>query len=633
MTIFTKNNLDQSSSPYLKQHKDNPINWQEWNKETLDYAKTQNKLIFLSIGYSTCHWCHVMAKEAFSDHDTANYLNKHFVAIKIDREQRPEIDSFFMDFITKTRGRGGWPLNVVLSPDLKPFFAGTFFPQKEKHGLQPLISVLQLVKKWYDENQNNLQYYSMHHSTVGSYESISVSQIIKKIEIAFDQEFGGFGMQTKFPPHNTLLLLLNFFQETKNESAKEMVLKTLDKMSQRGLHDHLQGGFYRYCVDREWTIPHFEKMLYDQAMLLWIYSISFQLFHREKDRMIVEKIIKNLEEKFSDSDGLYYSAHDADTNHIEGDTYTWTITELKKILNSEEFDIFSKVYEISQKGNFEGKNHLLKKDLVEVGKNNKKEHLLISKIENKLLIERNKKPQPFVDKKILTNWNALVGIGFILAYRYTMEKNYKEIAVKLFEKLTERHLKNSILAHSSLENELQKQEFLEDYSAMLLFATYLFEEEEFENNGQNKYLDYIKIFLERLNKFKKTSNSLDIWYANISMEDFEQVPATMFDHPTPSSKSLAEMAIFRSNIILEKEVINLKYQSFLESDFHNLTVFYSKGKFHDLHLLEKIEHKYLPINSLIKKGKKYLDCKDFMCNEYKNKADLITKILNAKLNR
>ena len=288
--------------------------------------------------------------------------------------------------------------------------------------------------------------------------------------------------------------------------------------------------------------------------------------------------------------------------------------------------MFSKIYEIFQEGNFEGKNHLLKKDLVDFGKNNKKEHLLISKIENKLLLERNKKPQPFVDKKILTNWNALVGIGFIIAYRYTGEKNYKEIAVKLFEKLIERHFKNNKLAHSSLDNELQTQEFLEDYSAMLLFVTYLFEEDEFENNLQNKYLSYIEIFLERLNNFRKISDGLDVWYANISQEDFEQVPANMFDHPTPSSKSLAEMAIFRSNIILEQEAIELDYQSFLESDFHNLTAFYSKGKFHDLHFLEKIEHKDLPINSLIRKGKKYLNCKEFTCNEYKNKADLIANL-------
>ena len=626
MTNFIKNNLGQSSSPYLQQHKDNPINWQEWNKETLDYAKNKNKLIFLSIGYSTCHWCHVMAKEAFSDHDTANYLNNHFVSIKVDREQRPEIDSFFMDFINKTHGRGGWPLTVVLNPDLKPFFAGTYFPHKEKHGLRPLIYVLQVVKKWYMENQNNLPDYSMQHSNV-SFENINTLEIIKKIGIAFDHEFGGFGKQTKFPPHNTLLLLLNFYQETKDESAQEMIITTLDKMSDKGLHDHLQGGFYRYCVDREWLIPHFEKMLYDQAMLLWIYSLSFKIFQREKDNLVIEKIIQNLNETFSNENGLFYSAHDADTNHKEGDTYTWTTTELKKILSKKEYALFSKIYQISQDGNFEGKNHLIKHDLPDIEKNNKKIQLEILKIEEKLLVERNKKVQPFTDKKILTSWNALIGIGLLIAYRYTGKYSYKEMSVNLFEKLIERHFSNKVLAHSSLDNELQSQEFLEDYSVMLLFTTYLFEEDDFENKGQNKYKNYLKIFLKRLNKFRSDANGTEKWYANISQLDFKQVPASMFDHPTPSSKSLAEMAIFRSNMILGKKIRELEYHSFLGSDFHNLTAYYSKGKFHEIHLPKKIEHKDLPINSIIKKGEKYQDCTDFTCNIYKNEVDLISNLM------
>lgn len=629
MTDFSKNNLDQSLSPYLQQHKDNPIHWQEWTKETLNFAKNQNKLIFLSIGYATCHWCHVMAQEAFSDQETADYLNNNFVAIKVDREQRPEIDSFFMDFITKTSGRGGWPLNVVLNPEIKPFFAGTYFPHKEKHGLRSLLSVLQLVKKWYEQNKNNLQEYSIQHAKIPS-EHVDELEIIQRIEFSFDKQFGGFGNQTKFPPHNTLLLLLNFYQETKDDKAKKMILKTLDIMSKKGLHDHLQGGFYRYTVDRQWMIPHFEKMLYDQAMLLWIYSLSFQLFQRTKDRLIVKKIIKSLKETFSDKDDLFYSGHDADTNHKEGDTYTWTLTELKKILNQKEYSLFSERYNLTQDGNFEGKNHLIQKDLFNFEKYNSKKLLELKKIEKKLLDSRNKKLQPFTDKKILTNWNALVGIGLINAYRYTGENSYKEMSVKIFEKLIKKHYSNKLLAHSSLKNQLQQQEFLEDYSAMLLLATYLFEEEDFKKETKNHYLEYILTFLRGIDKFKNIKEGTEIWFANVNQPDFKQIPATIFDHPTPSSKSLTEMAIFRSNIILNKNVNDLDYHSFLGSDFHNLVAYYSKGRFHELHLREKINHKDLPINSLIKKGEKYQNCSNFVCNEYKNKKELINALKTRK---
>ena len=625
MNNFKKNNLDKSSSPYLQQHKDNPIHWQKWNKETLEYAKKENKLIFVSIGYSTCHWCHVMASEAFSDQDTANYLNSNFVAIKVDREQRPDIDSYFMDFANQTTGRGGWPLNVVLSPEAKPFFAGTYFPHVEKNGIKPLIYILQEVKKWYAENSEKITAYTITNTHTKS-ENIDDLQITKKISAAFDKEFGGFGIQTKFPPHNTLLMLLNFYQETKSDFAKEMILKTLDAMSNNGLQDHLQGGFYRYCVDREWQIPHFEKMLYDQAMLLWVYADAYRLFNREQDKIIISKIIKGLG-TFSDGNGLFYSAHDADTNHEEGATYLWANEELKQNLSEDEYIIFSKTYDISTKGNFEGKNHLVKKYLNNLKKSDKQESIELFRIEEKLLTVRKKKMQPFIDKKILTSWNALVGIGSLLAYRCTGEEDYITISNEIFDQIIEKHYTNGILAHSSLDAELQTQEFLEDYASMLLIATYLYEENNFNGKRVNKYKKYIQVFLKGLDKFKEPGGQSELWYANITQPDFKQVHASAFDHPTPSAKSLTEMAIFRSHIILGKETKELEYNQFLENDFHNLVAYYTKGNFHELHAPEKIDFKNLPINSLVKKGEKFQDCTNFSCNEYNNKTQLLNALI------
>ena len=622
MSNFNQNNLAYSLSPYLQQHKNNPVHWQEWNEETLNFAQESSKLIFVSIGYATCHWCHVMASEAFSDQETADYLNENFVSIKIDREQRPDIDEYFMNFVTRSTGQGGWPLNVVISPDGKPFFGGTYFPHKPKHGLLPLKEVLKDAQKWYEEHKNDLQEYTVKHEEE-FLEKVEDTAIAQNMRRFFDEEFGGFGTQTKFPPHNTLLFLLNFYQETKSESAQEMILETLDAMANKGLHDHLQGGFYRYCVDREWVIPHFEKMLYDQAMLLWVYSLSFQLFKRDLDKVIAEKIVKNLSETFSDGDGLFYSAHDADTNHEEGGSYTWSEEELRNALSNDEFNQLSEVYRISKNGNFEGKNHLVKKEWklktdVEVEEHTSK----LNEIETKLLSARKKRIQPFVDKKIVTSWNALTGIGLLMASRYLGSDEYKSMAFKVFDEIVKRHFAKEKLAHSSLEGTPQRQEFLEDYASVLLLATYLYEDVKDDREGKN-YKAHIEEFLKKVNQFKIGNKNGVKWFGNIAAGDFRQIPANTFDHPTPSAVSLAEMAIFRVHKILEKDDLDLDYKALIQNDFHNLVAYYTKGRFHEIHSPERFAWSELPINSLFKNDKKYQDCTAFMCNEFKSKNELI----------
>ncbi len=309
---FKRNNLDKATSPYLLQHKDNPIHWQEWSKDVLEYARKKNKLLFVSVGYATCHWCHVMAQEAFSNKEIAGVLNEHFVSIKVDREQRPDIDHYLMAFMQETHGQGGWPLNVFLTPDVQPFFAATYMPAESRYGLSRFLDVLHNVQEMYSSQKGDIQKYLPPISQEEHHEE---GQIIQSIKDHFmNNTFGA-----QFPPYNTLLFLLSYYEQKKDTEIKEIIEKILDVIATRGLHDHLQGGFYRYCVDAAWMIPHFEKMLYDQAMMLWVYSVAYKILRKPEYKTVVEKIRECLEETYAD--GLYYAAHDADTDHNEGDTY------------------------------------------------------------------------------------------------------------------------------------------------------------------------------------------------------------------------------------------------------------------------------------------------------------------------
>jgi uncharacterized protein YyaL (SSP411 family) len=349
-------------------------------------------------------------------------------------------------------------------------------------------------------------------------------------------------------------------------------------MAQKGLHDHLQGGFYRYCVDDSWTIPHFEKMLYDQAMHLWVYSLAYKVLKKESYKTIAEKTVICLEESFED-EGLYYSAYDADTNHQEGITYLWTNNELATLLSEAELADFSEIYELQE--NFEGAIHLLKK-----------QNSFLPEIENKLLQVRKKRQQPFVDKKLLTNWNALTGIALLQAGRWLGKKKLILKAETLFNLLLAKHYDQGKLFHSSNDRVLQKNEFLEDQAAVLLLATYLQEE-------TGNYRKQMITLRENLKGFYQ-----DGWKSNRSA-DFITIPAGSFDHPSPSSVSLAEAALLRTALLLEEEYTSSAYHQAFINDFHNLMAFVSRGNWHIIHSPVKIDYRKLPANSLIIKSSNF----------------------------
>lgn len=587
---FLRNNLDNALSPYILQHKNNPIYWQEWSKDVLAYAQQQNKLVLVSIGYATCHWCHVMSYDTFNDQETSQFLNEQFVSISIDREIRPDIDLYMLSFALEFAGSGGWPLNVILTPDLKPFAAVTYMPAKsENPQLPPFLTILRKALLYYNEHRDDIKPYILQPLKI---KSVQPETILTTIESQFDATYGGFGAVPKFPPHSTLLFLLSIFAQENVKSIYIMLKKTLDAMSLGGLHDHLQGGFFRYCMDQQWTFPHFEKMLYDQAWLLWSYSAGYKALKEDSYKKIIEKIIICLQTSFNNN-GLYYAALDADTEGKEGATYLWTTEELKSLLTPQEFAEFSHVYSIHDVGPLQGFNHLIKS-----------REVFLDTIENKLLKARNLRPQPAVDKLHLTSWNALTGIGLLMAYRHTQHEQALTLAQNLFTILCTKHIQNEILYHCSIDENLVQEGLLEDYATMLLFATYM--HEEFGTHGA-----IMNMLETKLQTFYKDN----AWFESLGT-DFMPIPANPYDYALPTSSSIAELARTRAHILSFKSSSPLEFKEPLRCDFLNIAVLMANGGFHIIEAPEKVAWHNLPLNVIQRKGTTIKDYFGDSCKEY-----------------
>lgn len=587
VTIFHRNNLAKAVSSYLRQHQDNPIWWQEWNGKAIAYARTTGKLLFVSVGYAACHWCHVMAKEAFSDPETAAYLNRYFVSIKIDREQRPDIDHYLMSFLAAIQGQGGWPLNAFLTPDLQPVYAMTYAPVKSRDGMTDFLYILKEVKKFHEQNPHPDDAFSIPAQVSAARPE---NELSSRLKAGFDSEYGGYGEGQKFPSFCTLLFTLAYGDAVRDHELIQMCVLTLDRIALGGLHDHLQGGFFRYCVDREWTMPHFEKMLYDQAMALWVYSLAFKISGKSGYREVAEKIIRCLDETFSEK-GLYLSALDADTNHQEGATYLWEEKELRALLTPEEFERFCAVYDIQPGGNFEGKNHLIKK-----------REASLAVAEEKLLLERKKRLQPKADKKLITSWNALAGIGFIHAYRFLGRPDCRERAVRVARELLKQHVRKGRLAHSSCGKVLQREEFLQDVSGLLLLLTCL--QEEDGAHGRE-----IRLLERKLRGYKKR----DTWIES-RQNDFKEIRAEMLDQPVPSSASLAEFALLRIGIMKSLEIQPGVFREPRQNDFYNYAILARNGFFHIFTTPEILSWQSVPALSIQVKGEKFRDCYQGSCH-------------------
>lgn len=584
---YTQNNLNISSSPYLRQHAGNPIWWQEWNSETLAYAAAANKPLLVSVGYATCHWCHVMAAEAFSDPETAAYLNANFVNIKVDREQRPDIDQYLMNFIQAQTGSGGWPLNVFLTPGLKPVHALTYAPLRTSGNRYSFLYIAQAVTEFMEQRGDNIMPFTQHEQEAPEADAERLAESLGEY---FDRENGGFGAGQKFPPHSTLLFMLYRLSVSPDKLLDEMVTSTLDAMMMRGLHDHLQGGIYRYCVDREWTIPHFEKMLYDQAMALWTYSVAHRVTGGERYRIMAEKIVRCLDDTFT-IDGMYASAFNADTDHKEGATYLWSMKELAALLSAEEMERFREVYDVSDTGNFEGLNHLVRKS-----------DRRIDDIEEKLLKARRQRSQPSRDDKILLGLNALTAVALIQAGRQLDRPELAAATAGLTWRLLETFWDGSSLAHSYYDGVLQQQSYLSDAAAMLLAITMLYEDDHSWGEMMNAMADYVRRF-----------HGSDGRWIESDAGDFMKIYASWFDHPVPSAVSLAETALTRVALLTGADLTPAIYRRPYQSDFYNINVLLTEDLFYLYTTRDPLPWSSIPVNSLQRRGEPESVCYDKVC--------------------
>jgi len=482
------NELINSTSPYLLQHAHNPVNWQPWSNELVIQAKSEKKLLLISIGYSACHWCHVMEHESFEDLEVAELMNKNFICVKIDREERPDVDHYYMTAVQLMQQRGGWPLNVIALPDGRPIWGGTYF-QKENWKKNILA-----VSNYYRQNKSKTEEYAeslqsgIHQASLIVEIEDAVSVDAKLLERGvnnwkgrFDMKEGGNSGSPKFPMPVNLDFLLYYGFMNNDEKSLEFVETTLNKMARGGIYDQIGGGFSRYSVDDKWKIPHFEKMLYDNGQLLSVYSNAYTQFKNEEFKSVVYETVDFLKRELMDESGAFYSSLDADSEGEEGKFYVWNAVELKNILK-DDFELFSNYFNVNSKGLWENGNYILlrgKTDEKFVENHKLSHHQFQKKVlswKSNLLNERGKRVRPGLDDKTLTSWNALVITGLLDAYKSFKEREFLNLAIKNANFLKENvMLADGKLFHNWKNGNATVDGFLEDYALLIQAYISLYE--------------------------------------------------------------------------------------------------------------------------------------------------------------
>ena len=463
------NRLAKEESPYLQQHSQNPVDWYPWDSEAFEKAKNEKRLIFLSIGYSSCHWCHVMEKEVFENKEVAKFLNEHFVSIKVDKEERPDIDKYYQEVYQLLNQRpGGWPLSIFMTPDKKPFFAATYIPLEPRYGMPGFLQLIKNMVEVYKKDPNELQkqgeeilrYLTPKNPTKAVKFDTKIADIfVEATKKFFDKEHGGFGSKPKFPHTSTIDTLLAIYRLTNNQEALNMAETTLQNMAKGGLRDLVDGGFCRYSTDEKWFVPHFEKMAYDNALLMQSYLRAYHTTKKDIYKQIAFEIADFITAYMSHN-GLFYSASDADSEGEEGKYFVYEYDEVVQKLkkdgfNDEEIQTVLQKLGITKEGNFEGKN-IVRSQMLKLCDTSKKALQSLKDL-------RKNRCYPFIDKKIITSWNAMMIKAFYMAAR--IESRYFEIAEESLEKLLEKMYIDDHLYHAALiDKEPKIAAFLEDYA-------------------------------------------------------------------------------------------------------------------------------------------------------------------------
>ncbi|GAA4744675.1 thioredoxin domain-containing protein [Flavisolibacter ginsenosidimutans] len=558
------NRLAKENSPYLLQHAHNPVDWYPWGEEAFDRAKAENKPVLVSIGYAACHWCHVMERESFEKEEVAAVMNENFVNIKVDREERPDVDHLYMDAVQAIAGNGGWPLNVFLTPEGKPFYGGTYFPPKRAYNraswTEVLLAVSQSFRERRDEINQQAENLTNHLASSNSF-GLSVSETTfnaKQIDEAFanimknaDKEWGGFGRAPKFPQTFIINFLLAYGHLSQNHDALNQALLSLDKMMQGGIYDHVGGGFARYSTDTEWLVPHFEKMLYDNALLVSSYADAYALTKNEAYRQVIDETLAFVERELMHKEGGFYSALDADSEGEEGKFYVWDDEEVKTVLGNEA-GIFCDYFDIKPGGNWEGKSvPWVKVPMVEFAKNyGLKVELLVQLISDgkqKLLQERSKRIRPLLDDKILLNWNALMNLAYSKAFAVTGNEHYLTVAEQNMRFLLSAFGDFNDLHHSWKDGQAKHPPFLDDYSFLIAALIELA-----QVSANFSYLDKAAQLTEVVLKKYAGADSPLFFYTAEDQRDILLRKKEVYDGATPSGNSVMAYNLYRLSILLDK---------------------------------------------------------------------------------
>ena len=548
------NNLIHETSPYLLQHADNPVDWYGWNDEALKKAKDENKPIFLSIGYSACHWCHVMAHESFENNDVAEFMNEHFVNIKVDREERPDIDDIYQKVCQIATGQGGWPLSIFLTPDQKPFYAGTYFPVLDSYGRPGFGSICrQLAQAWKEkpkdvEKSAESFLYALQKTekitTPSKLERTLLDEAAMNLFQLGDPTYGGFGSAPKFPNAANISFLFRYAKMANLSKFNEFALKTLKKMAKGGIFDQIGGGFHRYSTDTKWLVPHFEKMLYDNALMPVNYCEAYQI---TKDPFYLDVLQKTLDfvlREMTSSEGGFYSAYDADSEGVEGKFYVWTKHEIKEILG-DDAELFCLYFDVTDGGNWEG-NSILCNNLntstiaFNFGISEEKVHEIIDSCSKKLLEVRSKRISPGLDDKILVSWNSLMITAFAKGYRVTNDIRYLNAAKNCISFIEKNLFVDDNLLRTYKNGNAKINGYLEDYS---YFINALLDVFEIEPN--QKYLKLaLKLGTHLIDHFWDSENN-SFFMTSDNHEKLIIRPKSNYDLSLPSGNSVSSFVMLR----------------------------------------------------------------------------------------
>ena len=559
---MVENNLIHETSPYLLQHAHNPVNWYAWNDEALKKAKDENKPIFLSIGYSSCHWCHVMAHESFENDEVAKFMNENFVNIKVDREERPDIDDIYQKVCQIATGQGGWPLSIFLTPDQKPFYVGTYFPVLDSYGRPGFGSICrQLSQAWKEkpkdieksaENFLNALHKTETVHTPSKLEKIILDEAAMNLFQLGDATYGGFGSAPKFPNAANVSFLFRYAELTGLSKFNEFALKTLNKMAKGGIFDQIGGGFHRYSTDAKWLVPHFEKMLYDNALIPVNYVEAYQI---TKDPFYLEVLQKTLDfvlREMTTPEGGFYSAYDADSEGVEGKFYVWKKSEIKEILGSDA-DIFCLFYDVTDGGNWEG-NTILCNNLnistvaFNFGKSEQEIHDILNSCAEKLLKVRSTRISPGLDDKILVSWNSLMITAFAKGYRVTGDQRYLSAAKDCISFIEKNLLVGDKLQRTYKNNTAKIDGYLEDYSYFINALLDVFEIE-----SDQKYLQLSLSLANYLLEHFWDSDANSFFMTSDNHEKLIIRPKSNYDLSLPSGNSVSAFALLRLYHLSQKQ--------------------------------------------------------------------------------